>query len=371
MRLINAVIMVGGGGNTPQERLMVAAQQAAVLDLTELLKQHGVDQIIIAAPTTGWIPPDLAVLADSDPPDRPFHFGERLATLLERYPARSTLYFGGGSAPLIDQASMGMIVGLLERSGTAGGSVPTHIALTNNLHSSDWVALSHTREAIPIARACERDNSLAWLLKESGEFEVRVLSGVRPATSFDLDTPSDLALIAEHRGVGVHLRGVIERHDLSKVPVARLLEVCRTEATTVGMIGRVSPLAWGAFNKSARCWTRVLAEERGMVAAQRVEHGLVRSMLVPLIKSVGVARFFDELVGMCDAVLFDNRVLWAALGVFPTAADRFASDLYWIDTIQDQWIREFTTAAFHAPIPIVMGGHSVVAGGVYVLTELL
>lgn len=374
---IGAVIMLGEGGPTPQEQLVLAAQRASTLDLIRLLNEQGVSKIVVAAPNTTWLPASLHVIRDDDPSDQPFHFGERLAGLIERYDLAPVLYFGGGSAPLIDGSVCAMLVGLLLRSADPHTSgVPSHIALTNNLHSADWIAISHVREALPILRECERDNSTAWLLKESGEYDVRVLSGVRPATSIDIDTPSDIAILAAHRGLHPELRLIASDPRLSHLPVAGVLaaltaEPSAAEASTVALIGRVSPLAWNALNKVTRCWTRVIAEERGMVASGRIERGEVRSALMPWITARGFDGFFDDLAGMTDAVLFDDRVLFAAAGIHPSAADRYASDMLWVDAIQDAWVRQFTAAAKNARIPVILGGHSVVAGGLYVLAEVI
>jgi hypothetical protein len=62
-------------------------------------------------------------------------------------------------------------------------------------------------------------------------------------------------------------------------------------------------------------------------------------------------------------------VLWAHCRVWPPAGDRFNSDLYRADAIDDPFVRQFTEAAQACPIPVVLGGHSLVAGGLYVLVE--
>ena len=369
---IGAVIMLGAGGNSPQERYVLAAQRASTLDLVQVLREQGISKIVIAAPSTDWLPAGLDVIGDNDDPDQPFHFGQRLTGLIEKYALEPVLYFGGGSAPLVDSSVCSMLIGLLLRSAHQGASsVPTHIALTNNLHSADWIAISHVQEAIPILRECDRDNSTAWLLKESGTYDVRVLSGVRPATSMDIDTPSDVALLASHPNLHPALREVTKDTLLAPVPVERVLNVLRGEAKTVTLIGRVSPLAWNALNKATRCWTRVVAEERGMVASGRIERNEVKSVLLSWVKARGFSGFFADLADMTDAVLFDDRVLFAAFGKHPSTADRFASDLFWMDVIQDSWLREFTFAAKSARIPVILGGHSIVAGGLYVLAEII
>lgn len=371
-REIGAVIMVGGAGDSPQEQLVLAAQRASAIDLISTLREQGVGRIVVAAPTTDWLPDDLDVIHDDDSLIGSFHFGQRLAALIEQYSLEPMLYFGGGSAPLIDRSVSGMIVGLLDRAGYGGrGAIPSHIVLTNNLHSSDWAAISRIDEALPVIRQASRDNSLAWLLQQSGEYDVRVLSGVRPATSMDLDTPSDLALIARHPDVLPYLRTVVSSEQLRSVPVDAVIRAARQEGSTIALIGRVSPLAWQAFNKATRCWTRVLAEERGMVASGRAERGEVRSMLLPWIQARGLARFFDDLTGMADAAIFDSRVLFAAQGLHPDAPDRFGSDLFWWRIVRDPWVQDFTQAAAEAPLPVILGGHSVVAGGLYALAEII
>jgi hypothetical protein len=369
---ISAVIMVGGAGQSTQEQLVLAAQRASAIDLITTLHSQGIERIVVAAPSTDWLPDDINVIRDEDATDQAFHFGERLAALIERYGLEPVMYFGGGSAPLIDRAVSSMIVGLLDRAGDPSSqAIPSHIVLTNNLHSSDWAAISRVDAALPVIRQARRDNSLAWLLQESGEYDVRVLSGVRPATSMDLDTPSDLALIAHHPDLLPHLRQTVLDDRLSRIPVAALLKVASGEGNTLALIGRVSPLAWQALNKVTRCWTRVIAEERGMVASGRQERGEVRSMLIPWIRARGLHGFFEDLGGMADAVIFDSRVLFAAHGIHPDASDRFASDLFWLDAIRNHWLRDFTQAAAEAPIPVILGGHSIVAGGLYALAEII
>src|SRR5215813_1509111 len=225
---IGAVIMVGSAGESPQEQMVLAAQRASALDLIATLRSQGVGRIIVAAPTTDWLPGDVDVIRDDDAQDERFHFGQRLAALIERYDLSPMMYFGGGSAPLIDASVGGMIVGLLDRSVNATApTIPSHIVLTNNLHSSDWAAISRVDQALPVIRQATRDNSLAWLLQESGEYDVRVLSGVRPATSMDLDTPSDLAIIARHPDLLPHLREIVFDQRLHRIPVDELLDVVR------------------------------------------------------------------------------------------------------------------------------------------------
>ena len=73
-----------------------------------------------------------------------------------------------------------------------------------------------------------------------------------------------------------------------------------------------------------------------------------------------------------DAAVIDTRVLLAhRLGrdesAWPCAEDRFASDLLLPDRIADPWLRALTAAALAAPIPILLGGHTLVGPGLHLL----
>ena len=73
--------------------------------------------------------------------------------------------------------------------------------------------------------------------------------------------------------------------------------------------------------------------------------------------------------GLADAALIDTRVLLAArLGRderhWPSPEDRFASDLLLPERISDPWLQALTRAAIAAPIPILLGGHTLVGPGI-------
>ncbi|MBN1680606.1 MAG: hypothetical protein JW966_09960 [Anaerolineae bacterium] len=372
MRLetVGAVIMVGEGGPTPQERMVYQAIQAAVLDLLDVLNAQGIQPVIVAGPELSWLPAIPQVICDSD--TEPFHFGNRLAGLIEKYDISPVIYFGAGSAPLLNQDMVGLMQGMLYQSAFGRGTkIPTHIALTNNLHSSDWVGISHAHDALPVIRQAERDNSLAWMLQENWDFDVRVLSGVRPSSSLDLDTPADLAIVRHHPACPPHLVEALRDPLLDNVPVEAVLDIAVQDGSRIALMGRVSPLAWQAMSKATQAWIRVFSEERGMVASERLARGEVRSLMGKFVSLLGPADFFHELSMVVDVAMIDTRVLMASADRYPTGAERFASDLYLLDHIHDPWLHAFTAAASNAPIPVLLGGHGVVSGGLYALADVI
>ncbi|NPV68205.1 MAG: hypothetical protein HPY64_13780 [Anaerolineae bacterium] len=368
--IIGAVIMIGRGGHTPQEMLVAAAQRACTLDLIGALQRQGIDRIILATPCADWLPAGLTITVDRDPPGG-FVFGRRLAEVIQRHALSRVLYFGGGSTPLLDGPVLSQIIAMLDRPPAATANTPDRIVLTNNLHSSDWLALTGAQDALPIIRRAERDNSLAWLLNHSGTYDVHVLARKRPAAGMDLDTPADLAIIARHPGIQPHLAAAVRHPLLDSLPVQQIARIAATPESHLTLIGRVSPQAWQALNRATQCWVRVFAEERGMVASGRLARGEVRSLIGELIRLQGPQTFFKTLASMTQAAIIDSRPLMAACSHWPDDADRFASDLFLVDSIKDGWLRDFTAAAREAPIPVLLGGHGVVAGSLYALAEII
>ncbi len=61
----------------------------------------------------------------------------------------------------------------------------------------------------------------------------------------------------------------------------------------------------------------------------------------------------------------------AARGGWPPAHERYAFDLGWSDQISDPELRDWASAISEATIPILAGGHGVVAGGLLAMLETL
>ncbi len=106
-----------------------------------------------------------------------------------------------------------------------------------------------------------------------------------------------------------------------------------------------------------------------MQADGREERGQVRSVLGFLLEAVGVEAFFERMARLGQAMFLDSRVLFAHLGLRLSRADRFYSDLGDFEAVLDPLARRVTAAAAQAPIPVVMGAHSLVSGGLYAVID--
>jgi hypothetical protein len=356
-------LLVGGRWQSEVERVLDGAHRAAARDLLELLlSTDTIGRAVIATndPIWGGTLADLPVEVDIDPSGEPFHFGQRLAELIERYQAKRVLYSGGASAPLLGAEHWSEALTRLGES--------ERLVITNNVHSCDWVGFTPAIEVVPLIAQQTSDNAVAWALADERELPVESLPA-SAATRFDLDTPLDLLIMQRHPGTGPHLRAFLNDLGWEAPQLERILAEMGREGGSLAVAGRVSSAAWMALEQATRCWVRVFAEERGMRASGRQGRGEARSLLADYLNLVGIEGLFDELAELAHGVLLDNRVILAARGLWPSAADRFNSDLHRWDRVEEPFLRRFTRASAEARVPVVLGGHSVVAGGLMALVE--
>lgn len=361
---VTPLLLVGGWGRSDVEQTLADAHRAAARDLLEtLLRTDAIAYAIVAADDPAWgeTLADLPVKVDLDPPGQPFHFGRRLAGLIERYSAQRVLYSGGASAPLLNAERWREV---LTRLGEA-----ERLVITNNLHSCDWAGFVPAMEMLPLIACQTGDNAMAWALVHERGLPVESLPP-SAATRFDLDTPTDLLIAQRHPGIGLHLRRYLDGLGWAAPQVDGVLAEMACEGGSLLLAGRVSEAAWAVLERATHCWVRVFAEERGMRASGRQARGEVRSLLADYLELVGVERFFVELAELAQGVLLDSRVILAARRLWPSTADRFNSDLLRWEQVEEPFLRRFTRAAAEAQAPIVLGGQSVVAGGLMALVEV-
>jgi len=366
MSRFTALLFIGPEGPGVLEGQVAAVRIAAAVDaIQKLAGLEDVERILVVTSEREWSESQagLPVAWDFDDPELPFHFGRRLARVIEAHRISEALYLGAGSIPLLSGAAL---AGAIHPVGKA--EVP--LAVTNNLHSSDWIAFNHARRVPALADRLPTDNSMGWVLQEEGGFEVRALPP-SAASRLDIDTPTDALALALQSGLTEPLQSTVKVFTgLHPAAWSRYQQAARTlshPGSQIVLAGRVSSSVWGYLERHTQVWIRVISEERGMAASGRLAAGVVRSLLADYLEAVGERRFFEFLAVLGEAVFMDTRVLLAHHQLWPSAADRYASDLGEVDLIEDGWLRDFTRAAVAAPVPVVLGGHGVVAGGLYAL----
>ncbi|MBI2303125.1 MAG: hypothetical protein HYU86_00050 [Chloroflexi bacterium] len=355
------ILFVGGSGGSPVEEMLLEAQGAIVRDILEQAVEtdafHGFILVTNQPAMAQGLPPGTEV--EIDPGGAPFHLGQRLREVIEKYHVERPFYMGGGGLPLLGTQGLAEVA---QQLGKAENTV-----ITNNLYSADLVAFTpgSALSTIPLP---QRDNPLAFLLSRQGGLKDVSLPR-NAATQLDVDTPTDLLILSLHPGTGPHLRTFLDQAALDTTPLRRAMASFTDPLGQVVVAGRVGSHLWAYLEKETACRVRFFSEERGMGAEGREERGEVRSLLGFYLQQVGTAAFFRTLAQLGDAVFIDSRVVFGHLGLHPSGPDRYYSDLGQVREIKDPMVREFTEGALEAPLPVVLGGHSLVSGGLWALVE--
>lgn len=351
------------GGSPPQNDLqetMVGLRHAVTIDTVEKYLQAKLGPVVVATnfPALAGACERLGARVWQTREEHPFHFGRTLREVVRSLDAEGILYCSGAALPLISQAEISWILAAMERH--------TPCVVVNNLQSVDLVGWSPAA-ALEQIEPPTSDNFLGWLLREAGL--ERILIPNSAGIHFDLDTPTDFMILTASGLGGGRAKAALRAVGWSRDRLARAVDVLCRDLPEVALIGRVGTPIIDHINKHLRVRLRLFSEERGMKALRREEEGRVVSLVADLIDQVGPRRFFRQLEAVCSAVFFDTRVVFANRGRRVTEWDRFHSDLGMVEQIRDPWVRAFTEAAVQAQIPVVLGGHSVVAGGLWVLAD--
>jgi hypothetical protein len=311
---------------------------------------------------------DDARIVSRPPDDTPF--GVRLREIIRTDRPAGLVVLGSGAIPLAESRDY--------RDLVAAAGLENRVALANNRFSADVVAVA-CADTLTDVPDLPGDNALPRWLAEVAGYRVADL-GRRWRLGFDIDGPLELALLAMVGPDGAELGRVNAR-------MAAVRAVAADRRAELIVTGRVSvrSLAW--FERGIAARVRALVEERGLRARSRLAQGEAdgsgvaggrprppASVLGALLDRDGASALGERLAQLGEAAVVDTRVLLAhRLGPdeagWPVAEDRFASDLLLHERIGDPWLRELTASAATAPIPILLGGHSLVGPGVRLLLE--
>ncbi len=359
---VTLLVMTGIHGSSDVQAMMAGARQAITQDIVErALHTSNISRIVLSTNSLSlarWAEP-LGVAVELDVPNRPFHFGQRLRELVIKHRVQALFYMGGGSGALLTSEGMARIADRLRSTSP--------VLITNNFYSTDFAAFSPASVVEKIGLP-EIDNDLGWTLADKAALPNESLQR-DASTQLDVDTPTDLMALAPHPAVGEHTRAFLDTLALDTGHVAKALQWLVDRDAEVLVAGRVSSAVWAYLEQETACRVRIFAEERGMRASGRLARGEARSLLGHYYQQVGPHLFFETLSELGRAVFLDSRVIFAHLGTWPPESDRYNSDLRRPEQIKDPILREFTQAAVAAHVPVVLGGHSLVSGGLYALVE--
>jgi hypothetical protein len=357
------LVFCGGMGGSGVEEAFAATLRECALDtLAEAAASGAFEKLMLVADAAsveglaGRLPRGIEV--DPDRQGEVFHFGRRLTEVVTRHGLQRPVYAGCG-LPLIKGDELAEVAATLITHENA--------VVANNFFSADLIGFVPGR-AVETVALPDNDRIVPRLLRDQGGLENLSLPRTM-ANQFDLDTPGDLAVLAYAGGAGPNLQRLIDASNIDTSRLERASRLFTDRDAEVVVAGRVGTQTWQYLESETACRVRMFAEERGLQAAGRDVNGRARSLLGFHLQSVGMRRFFEELSQMGQAAFIDTRPLFAHMGLKPSRADRFLSDAMQPEGVEDGWVRELTAAACEAPIPVVLGGSSLVGSGVQLLSE--
>jgi len=360
------------GGGHPQAQIeadMQAVRQGIALDtlgfLCTLQRAGELDAVVLITDQSDLAERAAAMGAviDREASAAPFHFARALGEVITRHRAQGALVMGGAAAPLYGVQEFREFLDLARAN--------PHAVVLNNPQSPDVLAF-YPAQAVCSLRLPEvdSDNALGQALVAAG-FK-RLLVENSACVNFDVDTPTDCAILDGEAGRGRHTRQALDGLPWL-APLRRRLEaverVLAADGGELALFGRVGPPVTSYMNLHLRCRLRVFSEERGMRALGRVHSGAAVSLMGYLMDDVGPERFFQHLAHVADAALMDSRVLFAHWKRPFSDADRFHADIGQTDAVVDPQLAAFAAAAFAAPLPVTCGGHTLIYGGLWLLTD--
>jgi hypothetical protein len=352
------VIFHGDTGEGAAELMMARARVAAATNTGLRALAAGFETVILATDQPEVFEPlPTGFLVDVDLPGVPFEFGSRLRAIVAHYGLKKPAVMGSGSVPLLGEAEFRLIAEQLESRDAR--------FVTNNFFSADLTAWT-PGDAIERCSPMNRDNVLPRRLRDEAGLASVILPRTT-ATQFDLDTPSDLAVLALTEGLAPELARAAAPATAPAERYRRLMLLLCDRTAEIVVAGRVGAMTWQYLERETACRVRMLSEERGLATAPPDHRP--RSALGFLLEEVGVDRFFARMSELGDALVLDTRVIEAHMGLAPAREDRFQSDLLAWERIDDPFLSRLTRGTAEAPIPVLLGGHSLVAGGLMALND--
>lgn len=287
-----------------------------------------------------------------------FHFGESLFDEINRHELEKVFYLGGGSGPLFRKKDFKKVFKFVENHSER--------SISNNFYSTDMIGLSSASRLLDF-NPPEKDNELGWLSRDAGLTPYELKRNAK--TQLDMDSPVDLLSIK----LGGIPRGKLSEHvstlDWGKTRLREILPQFTDQSCRLVIVGRIGASTWSHLEREAACQIDVYSEGRGS-GARREENGLPTSLVGSLFEDKGPEEFIKHLTAGSTGLFLDTRVLMDYFGEWPSRADRFSSDLLEPQGVDTPYLKELTEAALKATKPVILGGHSMVSGALYLFSDV-
>ena len=213
----------------------------------------------------------------------------------------------------------------------------------------------------------DKDNKLGWLSRDAGLEPHEMTRTAR--TQLDLDSPVDLLPMKLSGGAGGCLADYLETVPWRNTRIREILPQFTDQESRLVIAGRIGAATWSHLEAESACHVEVISEGRGSYTGSSRTSGR-SSFLGNLFDDYGAKGFIYNLAEKGTGLFLDTRVLFNYLGEWPTRKDRFSSDLLNPEDVETDYLRDLTQAALDSSTPVILGGHSMVSGSLYLLPEV-
>ncbi len=360
---VSVVIFEGGEPAGEIEKMLAEARHAVLLDNVAKMKQ--LEQIgeVYLLTNYSTLAEEAAAMGvivwENQIREREFHFGRSLQQLINDRELENILYMGGAGIPLVTLEELREMCSSLLNSDA--------VIYSNNAQSADIIAFT-PGGIINKIEPPRVDNILAITLRDATGVEHKLVPNTT-GLLFDLDTPSDLLILAGSPFAGPRTVQWLRERPLDLSVLERAKDVLRGDYEEAVLLGRVGAPLIAHINKNLKLRLRIFSEERGMKALGREESGLVVSLMGFFLEEVGPQRFINFMERIAQCAFLDTRVIMAHFKMNLSQEERFLSDLGLWEKIKNPLLRELTRAATQSSIPVICGGHSLVLGGLWALVD--
>ena len=286
-----------------------------------------------------------------------FNFGKSLINIKNKYSLDKIFYFGAGSCYFLKTDELKFI-----SEKTIQGQF-----LSNNLVSSDFItfSLSDLDEKI-ILNFPNIDNYFSsYLMKETSLKYVKIPNSL--GSIFDIDTHNDFAILSKITNNSGRIGNYISNSIFKNIDLDSFINILSSKSNEIFVYGRINPLNLYLAERNTPCKIRFLSEERGLKVRGRASASILNS----IFQSKNFDTFFDMFENICNACILDTRVIFYLFADKYNQEDAYLSDMQMWKKIKNPFIKSFTKRVSESKVPIILGGHSVVNGGLMALSNLV
>ena len=346
---------------------MRTALESACVDLSHVCNQAGIfSSITLITDRPMTIETDNWSRVEYTEPHQ--SFGDVLETYYKttnpKLVENPLVYFGAGSAPLIQDVDITNLVSALNRA-------KQNICAANNIYSADYFGVNPGNIISMLDPPPMSDNEIPKRVSEENRTEVVELAR-SSRSQFNIDVTADLVTLFLTEAKGPRVRSFLQSHSqlferAVQCQWAAAQHLINKESQVL-VYGRTSSRIWKYLETESASKIRIIGEERGLGTAPPGYHPY--STLGDLIKSEGAEIFFTRTLPlMCDAAFIDLIPILAYLYPDTTQEDRHAAFLMDESAIGHSGLRTIIHGINSSPIPIAVGGHTLVGSGIELLNQ--